>query len=174
MEAEVRRLPVPAPLKAVGSLQPVSHTLKALLTKSGFKPVAPSLEKEVLATTAAMLLEGNYRNDAAAQAEVFHLSYVMVLAEYPDECIRAVTDPRTGVQSYKYSVWRHDKEVRGPFMAWPPNPGELQEACERYMAPIVGREKRKREREAAIAAEDSRRIAVMLAERESRPGDPRA
>jgi hypothetical protein len=154
--AEVHHLPVQNQHgTAVGSLRPVSATLQDLLTSAGFKPVAPSREKEELAAIAATLLEGSYRNDAAASAEVFHLGYVMTLAEYPDDCIRHVTDPRTGIQSFKYMTWRGDKEVRGPFMAWPPNPGELQQACEKYMAPILRRQERDR-----VAAEQARAAAA--------------
>jgi hypothetical protein len=117
---------------------------------------------------AATILEGSYRDIAAASAEVFHLAYVMVLAEYPDDCIRYVTDPRSGIQSFSYSVWRDGKEKKAPFVSWPPNPGEVQEACEKYMGPIRRRDEIKRL--AHEQEQESRRLAeVHVANEAARP-----
>lgn len=160
--AEVHQLTVHT--SAVGSLRPVSSTLQDLLKQAGFKDVAPSPEKEFLATTAATFLAGSYKDVAAASAEAFHLAWVMTLAEYPDDCIRYVTDPRTGIQSFKYTVFDHTgREVKGKFKTWPPNPGELQEACEKYMLPIRRREEREqraREESEERRAEEVRAKAV--------------
>jgi hypothetical protein len=137
------------------SLQPLAAATQSLLEKAGYKP--PNRERERVAMDAATILFGSYRRDDAALPDFFFQAMVAVLAEYPEDCIRVVTDPRTGIQSHAYSVidQRTGQEKHGPFVAWPPNSGEVQAACERYMAPI------------RRAAERERRIAEQLAEREA-------
>lgn len=162
--AEAHTLPAP---KSAGHLQPVSTVLRDLLSSKGYRPIAPTREKELVATTCAMILVGAYRKDDAASAEVRIAAFAAVLAEYPDDCIRYVTDPRTGIQSFRYT--RHDhngREVKGPFKAFPPEPGELQEACEQYMAPILRRQQQERRTaEQVREREEDRARAARRAER---------
>lgn len=83
-----------------------------------------------------------YRREDAAQAETMLDAVAAVLAEYPEEVIRHVTDPRTGLPGR---------------MKFPPAVAEVREACELAMGPIKAREERDRRQSAA---------AVQIAERE--------
>lgn len=162
---------------ATGSLRSVGDALPNLLSRIGYRQSEP--KAEALATAAATILYGSYRRDDAADVEVLMSAAIAVLAEYPPECIRHVTDPRTGIQSNTYVSIdpRTKQEVRGRFQSFPPNPGELQEACEAYMAPIRRREYRERqEREQAertakaCAEEAARRNRPTLAELQAKYG----
>jgi hypothetical protein len=169
--AEVLNLPI----RAVSS-QPVSTVCNSLLDKAGYRPINPA--KEALATAAVAILFGSYRKDEVAAVEIFREAMAATLADYPDDCIRYVTDPRTGVQSYNYTIVERDRnggerEVKGKFKSWPPNPGELQEACERYIQPIrarAAREQREREceqerkREAALPPKPYRGMNELYAD----------
>lgn len=150
-----------------GSFLAVSTASQSLLSKAGYKP--PNPEREALATAAIAILFGSYTRDNVASAEILRESMVAMLAAYPEDCIRGVTDPRTGIQSFGYAVFDHiGREVRGKFKSFPPNVGELQEACEKYMLPIRSAQERERRitaqaREAAAEAERREAAAPGMA-----------
>lgn len=64
-----------------------------------------------------MLMYGCYRKDDASNPEVFLTAASAILAEYSDEVIRYVTDPRTGLPSN---------------LKWPPQASEVREACKSH------------------------------------------
>ncbi len=67
-----------------------------------------------------------YRQDQFQDPEGFLASLGLVLEQYPDEVIKHVTDPRTGIQ-------RRSK--------WPPSIAEIVEACDECAAGIKRRER---------------------------------
>lgn len=68
----------------------------------------------------ARLLFGCYRRGDANDPKTYVTAVAAVLADYPDETIRYVTDPRTGMAS------------RGD---WLPTVGEVKRACEDHYGP---------------------------------------
>lgn len=64
-----------------------------------------------------LALFSSYRNDQYADAEGFKTCLGAVLEGFPDEVIRYVCDPRTGLQRR---------------MKWPPTISEVVEACEEH------------------------------------------
>jgi hypothetical protein len=95
----------------------------------------------------AKILFSSYRQDQFADEEGFLSSLVMVLAEYPEEVIRHITDPRTGIQRA---------------CKWPPTIAEIVTACEVQMQHM---EKLKR-----LANHGKPKVVPMLeAPREERP-----
>jgi hypothetical protein len=92
--------------------------------------------KQFVAQRTRMLF-GSYRKGEAADPEVFVSSVAAVLARYPDDIVRAVTDPFNGLPS------------EGD---WLPTIREVREACERRMAPIYREQKR------AQIAQEARRM----------------
>lgn len=86
-----------------------------------------NLAKATLATQRATIMYACYRRDDAANPEIFLDAAAAILASYPDDCIMWVTDPRTGIPGT---------------LKWPPQPSEVKEACEDYMAPLRRREER--------------------------------
>lgn len=76
---------------------------------------------------------GCYRKGDANDPETYAAAVAAVLAQYCEETVRYVTDPRTGIASK---------------MPWMPNPGEVKRACEEYEAPARrAREFEERQRE---------------------------
>lgn len=82
------------------------------------------------ATERADLLFGCYRRGEANDPETYCAAVAAVLAEYPEETIRYVTDPRSGLPSRVH---------------WMPTVGEVRQACESHYGPM----RRAMEREAA-------------------------
>lgn len=78
----------------------------------------------------ANLLFGCYRKGDANDPKTYVTAVAAVLAEYPEDTIRFVTDPRTGLPSK---------------VDWMPTVGEVKRACEDHYGPT----RRAMEREAA-------------------------
>lgn len=78
----------------------------------------------------AEVLFGCYRKGDANDPETYVAAIAAVLADYPAETIRFVTDPRTGIPSR---------------VSWMPTVGEVKRACEDHYGPT----RRAIEREAA-------------------------
>ena len=79
-----------------------------------------------------------YRKADADTPEIFLDAAAAILAEYPDEIIVRVTDPRVGLPSR---------------LKWPPQPSEIKEACESLWGPF------------RYKAEWNKRTAAQIAER---------
>jgi hypothetical protein len=127
---------------------------------------------EALATLAAGVLYDSYRNSFADHVDLFLDATIKVLADYPPDCVRYVTDSRTGIQSAHY-VWtdpRTGREERGKFAGFPPNSGEVGIACEKYMGPIRWRE----ERERRVAQQLAEQAAYEAAQAQRPPPEERA
>ena len=77
---------------------------------------AISTDHLIFAAQRAKLLFGCYRKGDANDPETYTAAVTAILAEYPKEVIRYVTDPRTGIPR------------KSKFM---PNPAEVSEACDR-------------------------------------------
>ena len=56
------------------------------------------IDREIAITRCAQIILGSYRRDDFADPDNFLASLVVVLKEYSNEVIAAVTDPRTGIQ----------------------------------------------------------------------------
>ena len=69
----------------------------------------------------AEILFGCYRKGEANDPKVYVAAVAAVLALYPEETIKFVTDPRTGIPSK---------------INWMPNVGEVRQACEDHYGPI--------------------------------------
>lgn len=77
---------------------------------------SPNLrERKALILRCQLALFSSYRADQYADPEGFKNSLGAVLEEFPDEVIRYVCDPRTGIQRR---------------LKWPPTMSEVLEACE--------------------------------------------
>jgi hypothetical protein len=74
--------------------------------------------KNLFASMRAKLLFGCYRRGDANDAETYVAAITLVLAQYPDNLIAEVTDPRSGIQTCE------------KFAAFMPNAGELKVYCE--------------------------------------------
>ena len=70
----------------------------------------------------ATLLLGSYRRDDANNPDTYIAAITLVLSDYPRACVEYVTDPRCGISS------------RPQFNKFPPNSGEVKEACDAEMA----------------------------------------
>lgn len=71
-----------------------------------------------------------YRSDGAANPEMFLAAAASILADFPEDVILYVTDPRTGLPGK---------------IKWPPQPAEVREACldrANYLARLDEREER--------------------------------
>lgn len=95
-------------------------------------------------------LIGAYRKGEAEDPETYTRSIAIVLSAYPQDVVRRVTDPLTGIQSRTQ---------------WLPTVNEVREACEREMLPIrnrlasearIAEQFRERDRMAALASERER------------------
>lgn len=85
----------------------------------GFVPAnSRSRLDQVYCADRAKLLLGCYRRDEASDPDAYIQAITMVLTDYPRSVVEFVTDPRTGIQS------------REQFKAFPPNSGEVKQACE--------------------------------------------
>lgn len=87
-------------------------------------------QRQVYATERAEVLFGCYRRGDANNPDIYVNAVAAVLGEYPEETIRYVTDPRTGIPSK---------------VNWMPSVGEIRQACEDHYGPT----RRSIEREAA-------------------------
>jgi hypothetical protein len=104
-------------LQRVGNDSPSSKSLAAGSVSLG---AAVTLEKATLATQRATLMYGCFRRDDAADADIFMDAAIAILADYPDDVIIRVTDPREGLPSQQ---------------KWPPQPHEVKTACEAIEGP---------------------------------------
>ena len=121
--------------KPVSVALPNSERLRAGLVPMGSEVTA---QKAIMATERATLMFACWRKTDADTPQVFFDAAVAILADYPEEIIITVTDPRIGLPSR---------------LKWPAQPSEVKEACEELMGPI----RRRLERE--------QRIKDQLAER---------
>lgn len=99
------------------------------------------------ATERARLLFGCYRRGDANDPDTYAAAVAAVLSEYSADCIRSVTDPRTGIQSTSQFL---------------PTVAEVKAACEEYMAPV----RRDQERERRYAATRALLVAPVLSKYE--------
>lgn len=95
--------------------------------------------RDQFAAERARLLFGSYRRGDANDPAAYLATIAAVLSEYPEETIRYVTDPRTGIAS-------NPKRDPRTGRAWTglPDPGDIRWACEAHYGPT----KRAIEREA--------------------------
>jgi hypothetical protein len=91
----------------------------------------------------AKLLLGCFRTGDATDPEVYTRAVVMVLADYPDDVIERVVDPRTGIPSR---------------MNWLPTIAEIKSACEDIEGPR--RRIREWEERAALQIEARKQLAL--------------
>jgi hypothetical protein len=94
----------------------------------------------------ATLLLGSYRTGDANDPEVYVAAITAVMSDYPEDVLRSITDPRTGIPSR---------------LEWLPKPAEVKAACEEIEGP------RRRIREW------NKRAEQQLAERAELEGAPR-
>lgn len=97
----------------------------------------------------ARLLFGQYRKGDANDPETYTASIAAILSDYPEETIRYVTDPRTGLAANPMP----DPET-GRVWTGMPNPGEVKRACENHDRPrrnAIAREAQERKRIAEMA-----------------------
>lgn len=99
-----------------------------------------------MVTRYAKLLLGCYRTGDANDPEVYVAAITAVMSEYPEDVLRSIVDPRTGIPSK---------------IEWLPKPAEVKSACEE----IEGPRRRTREWE--------RRTQEQLAERAELEAGPR-
>lgn len=88
----------------------------------------------------ARLLFGCYRRGEANDPETYAAAVAAVLAEYPEDTIRHVTDPRTGLPSNPPTDPKTGRTYTGL-----PDVGHVRAACEKHHGPV----RRAREYEAA-------------------------
>lgn len=98
-------------LAEISSMQPIDS----------WKESNPST-RQIYAIERARLLFGCYRKGDANDPETYTAAVAAVLAEYENEVIRRVTDPRTGIP-------RKNKFL--------PNPAEVSDACDEALAAIT-------------------------------------
>jgi hypothetical protein len=79
-----------------------------------------SLHRANFAAERAQVLFGCYRKGEANDPETYVAAVAAVLATYPEETIRYVTDPRTGIPAK---------------INWMPNVGEVRQACDDHYGP---------------------------------------
>ena len=79
---------------------------------------SPEPLKKLTVLQCMKVLFSSYRVDQYSDPEGFKVNIGLVLEQYPDETIRFVTDPRTGVQRR---------------CAWPPSVKEVVDACDAHM-----------------------------------------
>jgi hypothetical protein len=108
------------------------------------------------ATERARLLFGQYRRGDANDPDIYVASVAAILADYPTETIRYVTDPRTGIAANPIN----------PNWTGPPDIADVKRACEKHCGPT----RRSAEREAAIRQQlDERKALPAPEERAKRP-----
>ncbi len=99
------------------TLKPIAQSLRPLIGSSSGCAVSTTLSARTDAETAvqrARLLAGCYRKDDAADPETYAGAVAAVLAEFPPDIVRRVTDPRTGLPSRSQ---------------WLPTVKEVHDAC---------------------------------------------
>lgn len=106
-----------ASLKQVGAALPSLERLRSGNVTFG-KTI--TIEKATLAIERATLMYGCYRKDDACDPQTFLDAAAAILADYPDDVIIVVTDPRSGLPGK---------------IKWPPQPQEVKQACETIEAP---------------------------------------
>jgi hypothetical protein len=74
------------------------------------------------------LLFGQYRKGDANDPETYVATIAAILAEFPEETVRYVTDPRTGLASNPIP----DPET-GKVWTGMPNPAEVKQACQKHL-----------------------------------------
>jgi hypothetical protein len=104
----------------------------------------------------ARLLFGQYRRGDANDPDVYVASVAAILADYPAETIRYVTDPRTGIAANPIN----------PNWSGLPDTAHVKRACENHSGPT----RRAAEREAAMRRQIAERKALPTpSERAVRP-----
>ena len=78
-------------------------------------------DRMLFAAERAKVLFSSYRRGDANDPDRYLASIIAVLSEYPEETIRFVTDPRTGIQNR--------------FPDWMPNVPQVKLACEEHYGP---------------------------------------
>lgn len=86
--------------------------------------------REVAAAKATKVLLGCYRSGEANDPEVYTTAVMAVLAQYPEDIIRAVCDPRTGLPGR---------------LKWLPTVSEVREACDEFVEADMAAVRRERE-----------------------------
>jgi hypothetical protein len=119
-------------MERIGSLPSVTSSTANARSLSQ-TTISPRSSQSV-ATDAAIAITGQFRKNDADDPEVFAAAYVRILQGFPDDVVRAVADPLTGIA----------RERSSPFL---PAPSELLACLDGRMAPILAAEKRERERE---------------------------
>jgi hypothetical protein len=84
-----------------------------------------------------MMMLGCFRKVEASDPKAFVAAVATVLAHYPEEVVRAVTDPASGLPSR---------------LSWAPTIAEVKAACEERMAPLYRAQKRE------TVAQEARRL----------------
>lgn len=100
-------------------------------------------QRALYASERARLLFGQYRRGDANDPEIYVATVAAILADYPPETIRYVTDPRTGIAANPLS----DPET-GRVWSGMPDAANVKRACELHYAPtrrLLEREKAARE-----------------------------
>jgi type IV secretory pathway VirB10-like protein len=77
-----------------------------------------------------------FRRDDAADPQTFLDAAAAILADYPDDVIIEVTDPRTGIPSKQ---------------KWPPQPHEVKTACDAIELPRRARDEREKKMQDQLA-----------------------
>lgn len=99
----------------MAELKPISQSLRGLIESSNACAVSTSRSDPETAVERARLLAGCYRKDDAADPEIYAGAIAAVLAQYPADIVRSVTDPRSGLPSK---------------IQWLPSVKEVRDACE--------------------------------------------
>ena len=94
---------------------------------------------------AVTTLAGQFRKGDAADPELFTAGWAVILSDYPEEAIRYVVDPRTGLPGQQ---------------SWLPTTFELRQALEKAMRPI-----REQARHDAIREQNARLLAPPAEDR---------
>lgn len=105
------------------------------------------------------MLFGQYRKGDANDPQTYVASIAAILAEYPAETIRHVTDPRTGIAG-------NPRPDPGTGRVWTgmPNPGDVKLACEDH----YGITRRLLEREAQTRWQLAERDQLKITDRRER------
>lgn len=121
----------------MSGLQPIKAHLAPLVASSNDSKTSTD---PVMAVSRAQALFGCYRRDDAHDPETYAAAISAVLAQYPPDVVKLVTDPRTGLPSRN---------------KWLPNVAEVREACEAEMVRRRAAEHRKAAAAAQIAAREA-------------------
>lgn len=110
-------------------------------------------QRALYASERARLLFGQYRKGDANDPEIYVATVAAILADYPSETIRYVTDPRTGIAANPLS----DPET-GRVWSGMPDAANVKRACELHYAPT--RRLMEREKAARQQIEERERLAI--------------